>query len=107
VTDDHDPEKHFDPEKLRLELGQFVNDVWDAAIGGAPEEKKVTLRGAAYGVAARFFIAGRLSERPALGVMERRIGECMARGDDVRTMAGVLLSLYEDPDGRPLRTGES
>jgi hypothetical protein len=87
-------------EKLRLELGQLVDDVWDAAIGGAPEEEKARFREQADALAARLFMAGRRAERPTLEGMERSIRDCMARGDDARSTAGVLLNLYEYTDGR-------
>lgn len=76
MAGDHVPNMP-EPEKLRLEAGQLVKDVWDAAIGGAPEEEKVRLRGASYDLAASLFIAGRIAERPTLEVMERRIRQCI------------------------------
>ena len=101
MAEDRDPEKLFDPEKLRLEAGQLVYDVWDAAIGGVSEREKVRLRRVAYNLAARLLVAGRRAGKPKLEEMEQCIRECMARGDDARTMAGMLLNLYEYTDGRP------
>ena len=48
----------FDDEKLRLEAGELVNQVWEEATGRASPEEQVRFRGVAYGLATRLSSPG-------------------------------------------------
>lgn len=87
----------FDQEKLRLEAGQLVNEVWEEATGRASPAEQVRLRGVAYRLATELFISGRIAARPQLEVLERIISEGMGRGDDASTIARAVLDLVEGP----------
>ena len=87
----------FDEDKLRLELGELVNQVWEEAAGRASPEEHVRLRGVAYRFATELFISGRIAARPPLEALERIVGEGMQRGDDASTIARAVLDLIEGP----------
>jgi hypothetical protein len=87
----------FDYQKLRLEAGEIVNQVWEEATGRASPEEQVRFRGVAYSLAGRLFISGRIAARPPLETLERIISEGMGRGDDATTIARAVLDLIEGP----------
>lgn len=80
----------FDYEKLRLEAGELVNQVWEEATGRASPEEQVRFRGVAYSLATRLFISGRIAARPPLETLERMISEGTRRGDDARAVAAHM-----------------
>lgn len=103
------PADGFDQEKLRLEAGQLVDQVWDEAAGQASPAEQVRLRGAAYDLATRLFISGRIAARPSLEALEQIITAALERFQGVsgesRGVAEAVMGLLEGPQWEGLEFG--
>ena len=73
------PADGFKQEKLGLELGKLVDQVWQEAAGPASPEEHVRLRSVAYDLATRLFISGRIAARPSLETLEQVIAAAQER----------------------------
>jgi hypothetical protein len=86
-------------EKLRIELGQLVDQVWEEAAGRGSPEEHVRMRGAAYGFAVGLFIAGKLAARPPTEALERVIAAARERAPDSasenRSIAEAVIRMME------------
>jgi hypothetical protein len=94
------------PENVQLEreLGQLIDQVWGEASGRPWPAERVRMRGAAYGLAARLFIAGKIAARPSVEFLEQvitRVRETsQGSADENRIIAEAVLHLIKNYDLR-------
>ena len=103
------PSDGFDQEKLRLEAGQLVDQVWEEAAGQASPGEHVRLRGVAYNLAAKLFISGRIAARPSPEALEQVIAAALERfhglSGESRGIAEAVMGLLEGPQWEGLTFG--
>ena len=103
------PSDGFDREKLRLEAGQLVDQVWEEAAGRASPEEHVRLRGVAYNLATKLFISGRIAARPSPEALEQVIAAALERFQGIsgesRGIAEAVMDLLEGPRHEGLMFG--
>lgn len=87
-------------EKLRIELGQLIDQVWEEAAGQASPDEHVRMRGAAYGFAVSLFIAGKLAARPPMELLEKVIAEAREQSqgssNENRSIAEAVIAMMEN-----------
>ena len=83
----------LDREQLRVEAGELVDEVWREASGEARPGEQVRLRGAAYDLATRLFLSGRLAVQPPVGVVSRIIADGMKAGTSADDIARHVREL--------------
>ena len=105
------PSDGFDREKLRLEAGQLVDQVWEEAAAWASPEEHVRLRGVAYNLATKLFISGRIAARPSPEALEQVIAAALERFQGIsgesRGIAEAVMDLLEGPQHEGLMFGSS
>jgi hypothetical protein len=95
------PVDGFRQQKLRLDLGKLVDQVWQEAARRASPEEHVRLRGVSYDLATRLFISGKIAARPSLEELEQVIAAARERfhglWNEDRGIAEAVMGLLEGP----------
>lgn len=105
--------------KLEYELGDLIDEVWEeaarqavlppgpehTALGQREADEHVRLRGAAYAMATRLFIAGKIANTPAGEALEKVIAAARKRSQDPSTenriIAEAVIGMLEVSPGGP------